>query len=184
MGGFSLWFRPHPFAQTPELVQNLLSSLCSLHNEQIFTAHVTLAGEFEGEVEDLKVKAKQIADQCQSELTLPIERVQCGTIRFQCIYLVCKQITRLMEIGNASRRIFGVGQGQEYFPHLSLLYSNTMPQSVREQIVQELQTKKTIEIVKNNGIVMSSIELWDTHSDNEGEWKCVATFPLAPETRT
>jgi len=177
MGGYSLWLRSKT---ADKKLESLIRTLCAQHRETPFTPHVTLAGEFKGELEQLKEKAQQLADQFHTELYIPIDSVQNGLSRYQCIYLVCCQVSQLMELGNASRLSYGVGQGQEYFPHLSLLYSKTMPPSTREEIVKEMLDSPEIALIKKNGIVMSTIELWDTHSDNEGEWSCVSAFPLRP----
>lgn len=176
MGGYSLWLRSED--KNNKILESLILNLCEQNGETPFTPHVTLAGEFEGEVEQLKEKAQQLADQFHTELFIPIDSIQNGHSRFQCIYLVCRQVSQLMELGNASRLSYGVGQGQEYFPHLSLLYSKTMPELTRQKIVKELLDSTEIALIKKNGIIMSTIELWDTHSDNEGEWSCVTAFPL------
>jgi hypothetical protein len=179
MGGFSLWLRPT--STISEQLQTCISRLCSIYNEKTFISHVTLAGEFEGNLDELKKKSRQIAEVCQTQLVIPIKKVDCGTTRFQCIYLVCEQIPKLIEIGNMSRSIFGVGQNQVYFPHLSLLYSKSLSQEIRNEIIESDEAKNIFDIVKEDGILMSTIELWDTHSDDEEEWFLVSSYSLSTE---
>ena len=178
MGGYSLWLRPT--STISEQLQSIIARLCSNFSEIPFLPHVTLAGEFEGDLEELKEKSRQIAEVCRTELVLPITKVDCGITRFQCIYLVCEQLPKLLDIGNMSRSTFGVGLNQIYFPHLSLLYSKTLSQQIRNEIIHSDESKNVIDIVKA-GICMSTIELWDTHSDNEGEWFLVSSYSLSSE---
>lgn len=178
MGGYSLWLRPT--STISKELQTRITRLCSIYNETSFIPHVTLAGDFDGNLDELKEKSRQIAEVCHTQFVIPIKKVDCGITRFQCIYLICEEIPKLIEIGNISRSIFGVGQNQVYFPHLSLLYSKTLSQEIRNEIIESEEANNTINIIKD-GILMSTIELWDTHSDNEGEWFLVSSYSLSTE---
>jgi hypothetical protein len=67
---------------------------------------------------------------------VPFLEVTCGSMVFQCVYLLCVKDAAVMAAAEAARQAFDLTM-PPYMPHLSLLYSDASP--AERQVWPQLQ---------------------------------------------
>jgi len=71
---------------------------------------------------------------------LRFDRIAQSTTRFQCVFVLVHPDEEVQRAAAAARRAFGLGDGEGYTPHLSLLYAD-IPQEERAELVEQLQAR-------------------------------------------
>jgi len=71
---------------------------------------------------------------------LRFDRIAQSTTRFQCVFVLVHPDEEVQSAAAAARRAFGLGDGEGYTPHLSLLYAD-IPQEERAELVEQLQAR-------------------------------------------
>ena len=188
---YALWLRPENEAR--ERFQALIAMLSRRYHAPLFEPHITLLGGITGA--DAEVTAKTTG------LALEIEpfEVQLTTADYRneyyrCLYVKAVPTNALREAHRLARRLFEPASGDEYMPHLSLLYGDFNAQE-KEKILAEIGRRFDAAFRVTRLALYATEEAPDNCAGSaigrpqaarrararEGprqKWRCLKTFPL------
>lgn len=179
---YSLWLRPRgPLAD--KLCAEIAAQAAE-YGSPVFTPHVTLLGDVAGSKEEVLAKTQQLAASIKAFRVNFLDVAQ-GSSFHRCVYLLAAQEPALMAAGVAARQAFGAA-GDEYMPHLSLLYADAPPEvraASQAAATQRLYGEGSgyATLLTDPGFTADALSLWYTPLEDCtcASWAQVAEFPLA-----
>ncbi len=164
---YALWLRPENEAH--ERFQALIAILSRRYHAPLFEPHITLLGGITGTDAEVTAKTARLAVEIE-----PFE-VQLTTMDYRdeyyrCLYVKAVPTNTLREAHHLARRWFEPASGDEYLPHLSLLYGDFSAQE-KEKILAEIGRGF------NSTFHVNRLALYATEQAPE-KWHCLKTFPL------
>ena len=158
-----------------------------LDTAPLFEPHITLLGGIQGRSkEDVLALTEELASSSTiAPFQITFDRVACGDIFHQCLFILCEKTEALLAANAAARRAFNVdASAPDYMPHLSLLYSD-IDISTRNALVEEEQSrlfnnKESFLGTEGSGFCADSIAVWYTPGEDKTleSWRVVAVYPL------
>lgn len=139
--GFTIWIKP-----TGEILERLLRIVQQMSKKfgtAEFTPHVTIVGDIEKPLDEVSSKTMKLASLLkpfQIELTGKIVCEENDWTRTMIV--LAKQTPELMQAYQKAVEVFGIKDRGFYRPHLSLMYSEDIPKSVRSAVAQALEAQQ------------------------------------------
>ncbi len=138
--GYSIWLMPR--GKTYDDLSDLLRRLSRQFNSPTFEPHITLISGLEESIEEVKVKTKQLANNCGSS-TIEFSNFGFSGEYFKSLYLNVKYSEELFTAYDETNKIFDRLNPPPFQPHLSLFYGN-MNQNEKDKII--LENKNLLDI--------------------------------------
>ncbi len=163
---YSIWIIPsEPLEST--LKQVVVRLAKELEGPE-FEPHMTLLGDIEGDLTELKEKVKQLASKID-KLELSLGSVSFSTTYFQSVFVRVNSTAELMKLNLEAKKLFGVSNNV-FMPHISLLYGDH-DMEVREQASLKVNIPEAFFIVKELVVIPAT--------SNPNEWEHLATIPFS-----
>jgi hypothetical protein len=122
-----------------EYVAGWVEKLAKEHGGAVFEAHMTLVGDVELPLDEMKEMVEELAKGMEP-MKLITGEVSYSTTYYQCVFVRLKAEFELMEVYVKAREMFGLGSGV-FMPHMSLLYGD-LEFEKREKIVRGIVFEK------------------------------------------
>lgn len=183
VNSYSLWVMPRgPLAD--KLHGEIRGLVARTPGAPPVLPHVTLLGGIKSTEADVLARARQLAATLKP-YRITFDRVACGSIFHQCVYVLCKADEQTMQAGAAAREAYGHDPRSRYMPHLSLLYAD-IDQQERERVVAEEQQRlfgpgqALLAGDQELGFRVTSLTVWETEESDKSlvSWRQLAEFPL------
>ncbi len=116
---YSLWLRP--FGEVGFELKQQIKALSRNYNSPLFYPHVTLLGGLELH----EAKLIQLTDTLAHSLepfTIYLQKAGARGRYFQSLFVRVKKSEPLMSAHHIAKELFDSNEGENYFPHLSLMY--------------------------------------------------------------
>lgn len=169
---YSIWLDPQ--GELKQRFSKIIKDLSLQSNTPQFSPHVTLLGELDGQEEEIIAKTAKLA-----RLIKPYQIELTGEIAFEEVWsramiVLVKNDPEVMEANTVATRMFGV-KSQTYTPHLSLMYTKTVPvdRESRLQAAQNLDPN-----LLKGSFQVESLSLNRIYEDIE-KWDQVKSFSLS-----
>lgn len=183
MHSWSFWAMPKG-ALAAELQGEIDCLAARFSDAPRFPPHVTLVGAVEMTEERVLAAARALAARLEP-YWISFDRVSCGSIFHQCVYVLASNDPATMQAGAAAREVCGLDPGASYMPHLSLLYSDINGEQ-RQAVAAEAQAR----LLEGPGALLGrgqrwfqveSVAVWRTAPADKSlaSWELVADVPLA-----
>ena len=137
---YSLWLQPNE-SPTKAYFEKTIASLADKYDGPNFEPHLTLLGNVEATLPEIKEKCQTIAQNFPA-LQLTTGTVDYSTTYFQCVFIRIEPTPELMALYEATHKTFGQQPVALYMPHMSLFYGNSSYEK-REEIKRSLQWKNS-----------------------------------------
>ncbi|PNW77036.1 hypothetical protein CHLRE_10g419600v5 [Chlamydomonas reinhardtii] len=146
-----------------------------------FAPHTTVLAAIERPREEVLAVAAEMCKHVK-KYRINFTEVACGSIYYQCVYLLVDKTEGVLAAGAAARKAFGITTGP-YMPHLSLLYSD-IPQEERAKIVEHEKERlydNPATRLLETGFDVDSLAVWYVPEEDKSlaGWCQLAEFPLA-----
>ncbi|KAF8068393.1 Wdr35 [Scenedesmus sp. PABB004] len=186
-GDYSLWLRPA--GPTAAKLRAEIERQAAEQGAPRFEPHVTLLPDIAGEREALVAAAKDLAAGIK-RFRVNFLNVSQGSTFHRCVYLLVAKEEGIMAAGAAARRTLGAPPGDDFMPHLSLLYAEPTPEARSAAVVAAIgrlygEAASYDGLLVDAGYAAESLSLWFTPAADRSlaSWEQVAEFPLAPAER-
>ncbi|KAF3640160.1 Cyclic phosphodiesterase [Capsicum annuum] len=173
---YSVWALPpeHVRVRVKKLMEGLRSEFDGPH----FEPHVTVIGAIrltEAQARDLF----KIACQKLKPYSAKVEKIDAGTFYYQCVYLLLKPTTEVVEASDLCCSQFGYNRSGSYMPHLSLIYGD-----LTDEEKKKAQEKAYIldEGISSLSFPISHLALCKTDTEDKSckSWVTVEECSLQP----
>lgn len=137
MNKYSIWLVPEECEKRS--VQDIINSLLRTYGGDVFTPHLTILGEINGE--ETKIK-KIFTDSTKGfhSLEIFVDRVTFSTTFFQNVFILAKPTSDLLELNLNLKKRFDM-PNDFFIPHISLMYG-LEDMKLREEISEKIQFKE------------------------------------------
>lgn len=118
---YSLWLRP--FGEVGFELKQQIKALSKHYDSPMFHPHVTLLGGLELH----ETKLIQLTDTLAHSLapfTIYLQKAGTRSPYFQSLFVRVQKSEPLIEAHHLAKELFDIEEGEDYFPHLSLMYGN------------------------------------------------------------
>jgi 2'-5' RNA ligase len=160
---YSLWLMPA--GRVASELQTLITDLSAKHKTPIFQPHVTLIGSLNLTEADAVSKTTILARKV-APFVVRLSEVACLDQYFRCVFIKAMKTECLMNANSIARLLFGLQNGEEYMPHLSLVYGD-LTRRMKQDIIKEIGN--TIYIA----FPVEEIYLYYTGGQPK-KWRCVS----------
>lgn len=161
---YSLWLEPT--GDIAYKLQERIKMLSKKHNTPVFSPHVTLLGGLETSQTELTALTNTLASYV-SPFNLSLTKTGYLNTFYQSLFIHIEQNEKLSYLRSNACRLFDCSDGEEYMPHLSLLYGD-LSRKEKEKILNNIGREFHIEFTVKKLVLM--------HTDgNPKEWKKVHT---------
>lgn len=168
--GYSIWLEPE--GEIRERLKGVIRSLSDGHGTPLFDPHVTLVGGLEGSEDEVGRHTESLANRIKPYMVELTGQVGCEEIWQKAMFIIVQETNPVMEANQLARTEFNLAGGDRYRPHLSLMYSNTIPLARRHEIARGLNRLDLI-----GQFPVSKIHLYRTAGKVE-EWVKLEEFSL------
>lgn len=131
---YSLWLMPT--GQTRDYLQKLILELSRKYSTPRFEPHVTLSGEIQAPITELRANTVKIAT-LMEPLEIRLRKVAYLNQYFRCIFIQAEKTKALMRAHKIACTALAQDSDDDYMPHLSLMYGD-LSRSMKQGVIQEL----------------------------------------------
>jgi len=131
---YSLWLMPT--GRTRDDLQRLIVDLSKKHSTPRFEPHVTLIGEIQSPVSELKSKTEKLATLIEP-LEIKLREVAYLNQFFRCMFIKAEKTKALMNARSIACTELAQDNDKNYMPHLSLMYGD-LALSTKLGVIQEI----------------------------------------------
>eukprot|EP00252_Welwitschia_mirabilis_P006191 TRINITY_DN1698_c0_g1_i2.p1 TRINITY_DN1698_c0_g1~~TRINITY_DN1698_c0_g1_i2.p1 ORF type:complete len:184 (-),score=25.58 TRINITY_DN1698_c0_g1_i2:351-902(-) len=178
MEAFSVWAMPP--AEVSEKIKGVMQKLNSTFRGPEFEPHMTVVGA-------CKMNRAQalscLESACKnvSPYKCKIDRVASGSFFYQCVFALVQKTPEAVQAHLQASRSFGNEvRGEDYMPHISLLYAN-IDQTQKEFAINNVLSQEDRDFLSSVEFSVSSLCLWltDTEDESLSSWQKIAELPLS-----
>ena len=134
-GRFSLWLVPDGAAA--DAYQTVIDRLAREHGGPVFPPHLTLFGSITNDETDALERAQRLAADA-APFTVEVDGIDVDTTYYQSLFATVRATDALLALRQAAERTFDAPPGEQYRPHVSLLYG-FYPDDAKQAIVRGLR---------------------------------------------
>lgn len=165
--GYSLWLMPS--GNEYEQLSARIRELSKAHDTPVFEPHVTLLGGLQEKESGIVARTKKLTEVLEP-LTINLTQIEYRNEYFRCLFYSVEITTDVINGYTRTCDIFGVSEGKNYMPHLSLMYGD-ISQKTKERIISGINA------VTNIRFLVRHIDLFSTNGEVE-KWYKVKRFHL------
>ncbi|XP_009615094.1 cyclic phosphodiesterase [Nicotiana tabacum] len=173
---YSVWALPPEDVRVK--VKKLMEGLRSEFGGPQFEPHVTVVGAIRLTEAEALDRLKKACDTVKP-YSATVEKVDCGTFYYQCVYLLLHPTTEVVEASAHCCSHFGYNRTGTYMPHLSLLYGD-----LTDEEKKKAQEKAYIldEGICSLSFPISHLALCKTDTEDKSckSWEKVEEYSLQP----
>ncbi len=162
---YTIWVIP------PEELENklkkVIEQLAGEFNGLKFEPHMTLLGDIEGDLFEIKEKVKTLVSGID-KLELSLGSVSFSTTYFQSVFVRVNSTAKLMNLNLAAKKLLGV-ENNVFMPHISLLYGDH-DMEIRQLAASKVKLPEVFFTVNELVIVPAKL--------NPAEWEHLAIVPF------
>lgn len=129
--GYSIWLEPS--GQYGAQLKKIIERLAGDFNSPVFSPHVTLAGGISGMEKTVVTGAKKLALDVPPFLLLLGREIICEPHWTRALAVRAQRTASLMEANAQARKTFDLQAQAAFDPHMSLLYTEAIPEEMRLQ---------------------------------------------------
>ncbi|KAL5577062.1 hypothetical protein UlMin_018761 [Ulmus minor] len=174
---YSVWAIP------PEDVVDRLKKLMEGLREEFggpqFHPHITLVGAINLTADDALTKFRS-ASQGLKPYNVSVDRVATGTFFYQCVYLLLRPTTEVVEASSHCTGHFGYKSSTPYMPHLSLLYAD-LTEDEKKKAQERANTLDNSLSSLSFPITRLALHKTDTEDKTLKSWEKITEYTLQPE---
>lgn len=137
------------------------------YNGPVFEPHMTLLGNIDKDLSEVKQKVKELANRIET-LELSPGQVSFSTTYFQSVFVRVNSTAKLMQLNIEAKKLFGM-ENNVFMPHISLLYGEH-DMVTREKAASEVKLSEAPFTVDKFIITPAT--------SNPSEWKHSITIPF------
>lgn len=162
---YSIWIIP-PQPLYSQL-ENTIDTLARKYNGPVFEPHMTLLGNIDRDLSEVKQKVKEVANRIE-KLELSLGPVSFSTTYFQSVFVRVNSTAQLMQLNLEAKKLFGM-ENNVFMPHISLLYGEH-DMVTREKAASEIQLSETSFVVNKFIVTPATLD--------PSEWQHSAVIPF------
>lgn len=134
--GYSIWLEPS--GQYAAQLEKIIARLAGDFNSPVFSPHVTLVGGISGTEREVVRSARQLALDLSPFLLLLGREIICEPHWTRALAVRAQRTVSLVEANTRARKIFDLQAQAAFDPHMSLLYTEVIPEEMRLQATHSL----------------------------------------------
>lgn len=161
---YSIWLIPNEPVYSK--LRTVIYDLATSHGNPAFEPHLTLLGDIEGEVPDIKQKMQSLVESAIA-LELTLSEVSISTTFFQSVFVRVKSTAALMQLNMDAKKLFNL-ENNFFMPHISLFYGGSLKE--REMLSKEINLEK--ENFKVAKLVLAPV------TEDPRDWEILAEITL------
>lgn len=134
---FSIWIEPE--GEIRERLSKIIESLAYHYGTPVFDPHVTLLGGIEMYKRDVLDRLQQLVGRLTPYTITLTGTIECAANNWaQSMIVLVEKTEQVMTAHDVAREAFSLTGAPYTKPHLSLMYTESIPQPDRRQIAAEL----------------------------------------------
>ena len=164
---YVLWFTPGGAARAR--LRRLIKRLATHYGTEAFIPHVTLLGSLAGARDDILARSESLAHR-NPPFAIRLARADMHDYFFEALFIHAGHSPTLMRANRLARSVFGKLGGEQFMPHLSLLYGD-LPVAAKELILDRIGRRFDL------AFEVRHVELWAIRGGPK-QWRRVKRIPL------
>lgn len=161
---YSIWLIPNDPVYSK--LKSIVDDLANSHGNPTFEPHLTLIGDIEGDIPEIKEKMQSLKDSAKS-LNLTLSEVSISTTFFQSVFIRVKSTAALMQLNMDAKKLFNL-ENNFFMPHISLFYGGSLEE--REKLSGEMSLER--ENFKVAKLVLAPV------TEDPKDWETLAEITL------
>jgi len=135
MADYCLWISPPE--ELHEKYSHVIETLAREYDTPVFEPHVTLLGGVGDDYDKVEEKSLMLAEELDP-FRIKFDSYGYTDAFFRCLFLKAENAPDLMNANIAARKVFGIEDETPVMPHLSLIYSDSIPEDVKHGVIRDL----------------------------------------------
>ena len=168
--GYSIWLEPE--GEVKEKLSGVIENLAREYSTPVFAPHVTLVGGLQGTDREVIRFTRELTSKITPYSIMLTGQVGCEEIWQKAMFVRVRETALVMAANQLSRERFKISGDDPYHPHLSLMYSDTIPLERRLEIARGLNSSDI-----TGHFSVAKIHLYKTQGRVE-EWVKLAEYNL------
>lgn len=149
---------------------DLIYTLSKQYLTPVFEPHISLLEDVVGSEEEIISKTEKLANFI-TPFSVRLTDFGYEDTYFRSFFVDVQECHEIMKANSLAREIFNTENDLQFKPHLSLMYGENIPMSVKEKIVSSIGNKLNIEFEAKSIFIYKS-------DDRPEKWERVKEIPL------
>ncbi len=159
-----------PSGDVHKKLADFIYTLSKQYLTPVFEPHISLVEDIVRDEEEIISKTEKLASLIKP-FTVKLSSFGYEDTYFRSLFVDIEESPEIMKTNSLAKEIFNIENDLKFKPHLSLMYGENIPMSVKEKIVSSIGNKLNIEFEAKSIFIYKS-------DDRPEKWERVKEIPL------